>query len=142
MTGWGLVWLGVMAGALVVMALGQLVLAIVGARMARQATDAVQEVRRDLRPILEKAQKIANDAARTSDIARSQAERIDQIIALTAQRIDETLTNVQAAVSGPLRQGSAVVAGIRAAMEVLRNVSERRGSARPREEDEDALFVG
>ena len=142
MTGWGLVWLGVMAGALVVMALGQLVLAIMGARMARQATDAMQEVRRDLRPILERAQKIANDAARTSDIARSQAERIDQIIALTAQRIDETLTNVQAAVSGPLRQGSAVVAGIRAAMEVLRNVSERRGTARAREEDEDALFVG
>jgi len=134
--------LGVMAGALVVMALGQLVLAIMGARMARQATDAMQEVRRDLRPILERAQKIANDAARTSDIARSQAERIDQIIALTAQRIDETLTNVQAAVSGPLRQGSAVVAGIRAAMEVLRNVSERRGTARAREEDEDALFVG
>jgi hypothetical protein len=132
-----------MAGALVVMALGQLVLAIMGARMARQATDAVQEVRRDLRPILEKAQKIANDGARTSEIVRSQAERIDQIIALTAQRIDETLTNVQAAVSGPLRQGSAVVAGIRAAMEVLRSVSERRrGGARAREEDEDALFVG
>jgi len=139
--GWALICLAVMAVALVAMAIGQVVLALAAARVARQTTDTVQEVRRDLRPILEKAQKIANDASRTTELALLQAQRIDQILESTAHRVDETLTNIQQAVSGPLRQGSAVVAGIRAAMEVLRSVSERRARP-PVHEEDDALFVG
>ena len=141
MNGWALACLAVMAVALLAMAIGQIVLAVVAARIARQTAETVQEVRRDLRPILEKAQKIANDASRVTEIALLQAERVDQMVESTALRIDETLTSVHNAVTGPLRQGSAVIAGVRAALEVFRSVSDRRARSHGREDD-DALFIG
>jgi len=68
-----------------------------------------------------------------------QAERIDQVMESTARRIDETLTVVQESIVGPVRQGAALMAGLRAAMDVFRSGSERRRHGR---DDEDALFIG
>src|SRR5205823_11848076 len=67
--GWLIACLATMAVALVAMAIGQLVLALTAARVARQTTDTVQEFRRELRPVIEKVQKIVDDASRTSAIA-------------------------------------------------------------------------
>jgi biopolymer transport protein ExbB/TolQ len=136
--GWVLVCLAVMAVSLLAMAGGQIVLAVMAARTARQTIDTLQEFRRDIRPIVEKAQKIADDASRATAIAREQAERINQITERTAQKIDETLSTVQDAVGGPLRQGAAVIAGLRAALEVFRAVSDRRAA----KDEDDALFIG
>lgn len=136
--GWALVCLAVTAVSLLAMAAGQLMLAAAARRAARQTVDAVQEFRRELKPIVEKAQKIADDAARTTGIAVVQAERINEVTVLTAKRIDETLASVQEAVNGPLRQGAAVIAGIRAAIEVFRAAGDRRRGR----DDEDALFIG
>jgi hypothetical protein len=132
-----------MAIALVAMAIGQVVLALTAARMARQAADTVQEFRRDLRPVLDKVRQIADDASKTTAIALVQAERIDQMMESTTRRIDETVTVVQGLVTGPVRQGAALMAGLRAAIEVFRGGSERhrRGRGRGRDED-DALFIG
>ena len=141
MNGWILACLAVMALALVAMAAGQVMLALVATRVARQTTEAVQEFRRDIRPIVERVQKIAEDTSTAAALAAVQAERIDQIIEMTAQRIDETLTAVQKTVLRPLRQGAAVVAGLRAALAVFRSVSDRRTRHRARDE-EDALFIG
>lgn len=137
--GWLLACLAVMAVALVAMAVGQVVLALTAAKVARQATDSLQQFQRDLRPIIDKVQKITDDASKTTTLVAAQVERIDHMIESSARRVDETLGVVQDFVSGPLRQGSAVVAGVKAAVEIFRSVSERR--ARGREED-DALFIG
>lgn len=138
-TGWALAGLIVMAVALAAMAAGQVILAVMVARMSRQTIETVQQFRRELQPTVEKMRQVADDASKLSALAVVQAERIDQVVAATAQRIDETLTAVQDSIIGPLRQGSAVIAGLRAAIEVLRTVSERRRTAR---EEEDALFIG
>ena len=62
---------------------------------------------------------------------------------MTARRVDETLTTVQKTVFGPLRQGAALMAGIRAALGVFRPDSARGHRRRGRLRDEDdALFIG
>ena len=139
MNGWILACLGVMAAALVAMAIGQVVLAVTAARAARQAVGLVQEFRRELGPVMQKINRIADDASRASALAAVQVERVDQIMETTARRIDEILTIVQDSIIGPLRQGTALVAGLRAALEVFRSATERR---RPPREDDDALFIG
>jgi hypothetical protein len=138
--GWILACLAVMAVALVAMAVGQLVLAVNAARIARQATDAIQEFRRELRPVTEKVRKIAEDASKATSLTLVQAERVDQILETTARRVDETLALVQETVTRPLRNGTALVAGIRAAVEVFRAAGDRR--RRRVREEEDALFIG
>ena len=59
----------------------------------------------------------------------------------TVRRIDETVTVVQDVVIGPVRQGAALMAGLRAAIEVFRGRSERRRRGRD-EDDADSLFIG
>jgi hypothetical protein len=137
--GWILLCLAVMAVALVAMAIGQVVLALTAAKVARQATDSLQQFQRDLRPIIDKVHKITDDASKTTALVSVQLERIDHMLESSARRVDETLEVVQGFVSGPLRQGSAVVAGVKAAVEIFRSMSERRARTR---EEEDALFIG
>jgi hypothetical protein len=56
-------------------------------------------------------------------------------------RIDETAATVQKVIVTPLRQGAALVAGIKAAMDVFRDFT-KRSSGVPHAEDEDGLFIG
>jgi hypothetical protein len=128
-----------MAIALVVMATGQVVLAFAAARLARQTGETVQQFRRDIQPIIEKAHRIAEDASKTTSIALQQAQKISQLVDTTGRQVEETMTMLQAAVLGPVRHGTAVLAGLRAALEFFRNARARHAR---REESEDALFIG
>lgn len=139
MTDWQTIWLAVIAVAVLVMAVVQVGLVVVMMRTARQATDTLQQVRRDVQPILERAQRISDEAARATALATAQVERIDGMLASTAVRIDQTLSIVQGAIVEPVRQGAAVVAAVRAAMAVLRGIGDRQRAAR---NEEEALFVG
>lgn len=138
MTG-GEVWLATIAVAVVMMAAAQLVLAVVAMRTARQATEALQQIRRDVAPIVERAQQISLEAARAAALATSQLERIDRMLASTAARVDETLGVIQGAVVEPVRQGAALISAFRAAFAVLRGAAERQRGPR---NEEEALFVG
>jgi uncharacterized 2Fe-2S/4Fe-4S cluster protein (DUF4445 family) len=62
-------------------------------------------------------------------------------------RVDQTVTSAQQFVTGPAREGMAIVAGIRAAVsafQALREASRRRTAARSvsMEEEEESLFIG
>ncbi len=139
MTDWQLVFLGVMALALVTMAAAQLVVALSMMRAVRHVSDAVDELRRDVRPVLEKANRVAEDASRVAALAVVQAERVDLLIRSTAARIDETFRLLQSAVIEPIRQGTAIVTALRAAFSAVRAWQNRPAVA---SEDEDPLFVG
>ena len=91
MTDWQLVWLGTIAIAVAVMAALQVAALSVLIRMVLQAVKAIQKLDRDLTPLLEKAHRIADDAARTSALAAAQAERIDALVTSATERVDETL---------------------------------------------------
>ena len=144
MTDWQLVFLGVMAFSLVIMAVAQLVVALSLVKAVKQVSETVNRLEKDIRPVLDKAAKIADDASRVASLALVQAERLDAIMKTSAARIDETFTTVQRAVTEPIRQGSALLAALRAAFTVVRDWQARPATATAAAagEDEDPLFVG
>lgn len=133
------VWLGVIAVAVLVMAIVQVAVVIKLAQVAKETSAATRDLRRDLTPLIAKANRIADDAARVSALALTQMERMDHVLSTTVQRIDDTILAVQAAVVSPVRQGAAVVAGLKAALAVFRARQDRGRYGR---DDEDALFIG
>ena len=135
----GEVWLATIAVAVAVMALAQVVVLILASRALFRATEGISQLRRDLQPVLDRVHEVSIEAARVAALASSQMDRVDQMLASTAVRLDQTLTIVQGAVVGPVRQGAAVVAAFRAALTVFRGLGERRRSSR---EEDEALFVG
>ena len=139
MTDWQVVFLGVIALALVAMAGAQVYMGLTVARASRQVTDTVESLRRDVRPLIEKATKVTDDAARVTELAVVQVERVDRMVANLVTRVDDTLSVVQSSVVEPVRQGAAVVAGIRAMIGAFRD---RHGRAPAHRDDEDPLFVG
>jgi hypothetical protein len=142
-TDWAVVFLGVMAVSLLVMAAIQVGLILVGVRVARQMTAAIEDLRRELRPLSEKINRIADDASKATSLAALQVERLDQMMASTALRVDDALGLVQSMLAGPVRQGATAVAVFRAAFAMFREWK-GRASHRPRQsrDDDEALFVG
>lgn len=140
MTDWQLVWLGVIAIALSLMALIQIVVLIAIARLAWQAVQGVRDLRREIRPVMEKVHRVADDATRVSSLAVAQAERLSAFVTDTTSRLDDTVGAVQRFVTGPLRQGSAVAAAIKAVIASFR--ARPRPGRHTHHDDEDPLFVG
>jgi hypothetical protein len=87
---WSPVWLGVIAVSLVVMTSLQLWAAIAAITLARQTGQALRDFQREVQPLVEKAHRIADDAARTTALAAAQAERLDAFVRATTDRVDET----------------------------------------------------
>jgi hypothetical protein len=141
-TEWQTVFLALIAAAVVVMAVLQVAVVVAAARFARQAAQSVTELRRDLRPVVDKVNRIADDAARATALAAAQVERLDQVMSTAAARIDETMNVVQGAIIQPVRHGAAAVAAFRAAVAVFRGVRNRSRHAHHSRDDDEALFVG
>jgi len=133
------VWLGVIAVAVLVMAIIQVAVVLQLLKVAKSAAAATADLRKELTPLIAKVNKVADDAGQVSALALTQLQRVDRVLDSTAQRIDETLGVVQNAVLGPVRQGAAVMAGVKAALAVFRSRQDRRRYGR---DDEDALFIG
>jgi hypothetical protein len=138
-TDWGVVFLGVIAAATLVMAVVQVTLLVVAGRMTQKVGRAAEDVRRELRPIVQHLDAIGRDAKRASALATAQLERVDQMSADLADRLDRTLHTIQSAASGGAREGAAMLAAFRAALSAVRDF--RGPRARPGADDEDALFI-
>lgn len=135
------VFLGIIAFATAVMALVQIGAIVVLARVAMQVRDTASMIQQDLRPLIARANAIADEAQKTATIATAQAQKIDRLVTDLTQRVDETSAVIQEAILTPAREGLAIVAGLKAALGALRGLRDLR--ARPgRIEDEDALFIG
>ena len=63
----------------------------------------------------------------------------DRVFGLLVQRLEETVDTIQSAVLKPAREATALVAGIRAALNFIKDL--RTARARSRADDEDALFI-
>lgn len=133
------VWLAIIALSLLVMAVIQIGVLISLLKVSRQAAAATSELRREVTPLIIKMNKVADDAGRLSALALTQMERVDLLVDTTVQRLDDTMSTVQSAIISPVRQGAAVMAGLKAAMAVFRA---RQDRSRYRHDDEDALFIG
>jgi len=139
-TDWQLVCLAIMALSLAVMAAMQIAFVIASVRVARQLTESIAELRREMTPLIAKFNRIADDAARATSLAAMQVERVDRMMATTAAQVEDVVNILRNAMGGPFRQGAAVFMALRAVFEAFRSRKPREG--RTTRDDEDALFVG
>jgi hypothetical protein len=133
--------LGIIAVSTAVMAVMQIGAIIVLARVAMQVRDIVATLQKDVRPLIGRANQIAEDAAKTAALATAQAQKMDRLVTDLTRRVDETSAVVQQAIITPAREGMAIVAALKAGFGALRQMRDSRG--RPAGvEEEDALFIG
>ena len=135
------VFLGVIAGATALMAIVQIGAIVVLARVAVQVQGILTTVRKDIGPLLVRANAIADEASRTATLATAQAEKIDRLVTDLARRVDETSAIIQQAIIAPAREGMAVIAALKAGFGVLKGLKDVRGR-QGGVDDEDALFIG
>lgn len=139
MNGWAPLFLGVIAVATLATAIVQIAVLIAASRLARRLDRLTDRVERELQPIAGHLKTIGQEASRAAVLATAQVERADRLFADVAQRLETLLDTVQSAVGRTAREGAAIVAGFRAAVNVIRDMRARR--ARSRADDEDALFI-
>jgi hypothetical protein len=136
---WSLVFLGVIAAATLATAVVQIWLLVAAGRLARQMGRFIDDVERDVKPIIGHLNSVSRDASRAAAIAVSQVERVDALVSDVAAKIDQTITTIHSAIVTPAREGRAWVIGFQAVMAAIR---EFRSSPRARTRDEeDGLFI-
>jgi len=138
---WSQAFLGVIAVSTALMAVMQIGALVVLARVAVQVRDIVATLQKDIRPLIGRANQIAEDASRTAALATAQAQKIDRLVTDLTRRVDETSAIVQQAIITPAREGMAIVAALKAGFGALRSMRDSRGRSAGVEE-EDALFIG
>ena len=141
MNEWSQVFLGVIAGATAVMAIVQIGAIVVLARVAGQVQGILATIQTDVRPLLARANAIADEASKTATLATAQAQKIDRLVTDLTRRVDETSAVIQQAILTPAREGMAIIAALRAGFGALKGFRDLRG--RPGGvDDDDALFIG
>jgi hypothetical protein len=139
--------LGVIAVAVAVMAIVQVGAILAGLRVARRVEQLARELETSVKPLVANLTSMTAEASKAANLAAAQVERFDKLVADLAVRLEQTMAAAQQFVSGPAREGMAIVAGIRAAMAAfhgLRETARRRSAARSVaiEEEEESLFIG
>lgn len=137
------VFLGIIAAAVLVMAVIQVAAAVFALRAARQVGATVTRFEQDVKPIVASLQTMSADAAKAASTAAAQVERAGQMVADLSRRVDETAAVVQSSIIAPARDGMAIVQGILAAVGALRQGPPAPRPRRPvPAEEEDPLFIG
>ncbi len=141
MNEWTQVFLGVIAAATALIAIVQIGAIVVLARVALQVQGVVGIIQNDIKPLIARANAIAEEASRTATLATAQAQKIDRLVTDLARRVDEASLVIQQAILTPAREGMAIVAALKAGFGALKGLRDLRG--RPGGvDDEDALFIG
>lgn len=140
-------FLGAIATATVVMALVQLGIIVYGARLARRVDRMAEVIELELKPALDQVNAIGGDVSRATSLAVAQVERADELFARVAERVDRITVVTQEAVIEPLRQGSALLEGLRVALSILRGTPTSSpgplaDEVKPVTDEEEALFIG
>lgn len=138
-------FLGVIAVAVLVMALIQVGAIIAGFRLAKRVDRMADQLERDIKPLLANLTTVSSEAARAAAMAAAQIERFDRVFSELTQRVDRTLAAAHDFVTGPARQGMAVMTGVKAMIDAFKGIREatrRRTASRPAVDDEESLFIG
>ena len=147
MNGSSEIWLAVIAVAVAVMAVIQVGMVVAGLRVVRRVGRIASELESGVKPLIAHLTTVSSEASRAATMAAAQVERFDVLVSDLSNRMDQTLTAAQRFVTGPAREGMAIVAGVRAAVSALQGLRE---ASRPAiglrsaagEEEEESLFIG
>lgn len=136
------VFLGVIALAVLVMAVIQVAAIAFAIRAARRVGDAVGRLEQEVKPIMANVQAVSSEAARAAGVAAAQVDRLEGLVGEISRRVDETAAAVQSSIVVPAREGYAVLQGLLAALAAFRQGGgpSRRGPTAA--EEEDPLFIG
>jgi len=136
------VFLGVIAAAVLVMAIIQVTAIVFAIRAAQRVGDAVGRLEQEVKPIMANVQAVSSEAARAAGVAAAQVDRLEGLVGEVSKRVDETAAAVQSSIVGPAREGYAILQGLLAALATFRQgggPSRRRPATA---EEEDPLFIG
>jgi predicted PurR-regulated permease PerM len=135
------VWLGIIAVAVLVMAVIQVAAIVFAMSAARRIGQIADRLERNLNPVVSNLQTITSEAARMTTLAAAQVERADRMFADLTRRAEQVMAAVPTLL-GPAGKGFAFLNGIKAALAAIHELrrSSRRGAAHP--DEEDALFIG
>ena len=137
MSPWGEAALVVIAIASFTTAVAQVVVLLATTRLFRRVSEVAEHLEREVTPFLGHLNAIGREAARAAALATAQVERADAVLAEATRRVESALGAVQHTLSGPGREGRAILEGFRAAFDALRQPRQ----ARHRGDEEDALFI-
>ena len=140
--GWSDLFLGVIAVATLIIALIQVGALIAALRLARQAQQVIQMVHQEVRPRIDRAHAIAEEAAKTVALATVQAQKVDRLVTDLSRRVDDTSAVLQEAIITPAREGLAIVAAVKATLGALRGFRDVTHRNSRHAEEEDPLFIG
>jgi two-component sensor histidine kinase len=136
-------FLGLIAAAVIVMAVVQVGVIVVLVRLAKRVDEVSQRVEREIAPLAERLTRVADNLQQATSLAAVQVERVDRMLSSATRRAEETMGLIQGAVVGPMREGLAVIAAIRGVVGAFKSF--RRGDGgrgASRFDDEDPLFIG
>jgi hypothetical protein len=141
------VLLGVIALAVAIMAIVQIGAIVAGLRVARRVEHMATELETGIKPLLANLTTLSTEATKAATIAAAQVERFDKVFGELSTSLQQTLAAAQRLMSGPAREGMALVAGVKAAVsafQTLRETSRRRTAVRHGtiDEEEESLFIG
>ena len=141
MESWTVVFLGIIAGATLVMAVVQVGAAVQAARIARRVERLTERLERDIQPHVGHLTEATREAARTVSLATAQIQRVDALVSDAGRHLERTVTHIQTAVAGPARQGVAVLSALRSTVGSIgrRGARRRRPSHTP---EDEGLFIG
>jgi hypothetical protein len=135
------IFLGIIAAALVVSTAIQVAAALAALKVARRINQLAETFEQEVRPIVSNLQTLSADAARATALAAGQIERADQLVTTLSRRVDETAATVQNIILQPMRDGLAVIEGLKAVIAAFRQPKEA-GRKQPPAGHDDDLFVG
>ena len=139
MNTWSVVFLGVIAIATLATAIVQIWLLLAAERLARQVGRFVDEIEREIKPLIGHLNSMSRDASRAAAMAVAQVERLDALVSDAAAKIDQTITTIHSAIVTPAREGRAWIVGLQAVMAAIRHFrNPPRGRTR---DEEDGLFI-
>ena len=147
MTQTGELFLGIIAFSVMVMALIQIGAIYAGIRLARRVDQLAVQMDQEIKPLIANLTTLSGEASRAATLAAKQAERLDRVFGELVERVDTTLAAAEDFVTGPARQGMAIMAGVKAVMDAFRGFREassrrRTTAARPAMDEEESLFIG
>ena len=145
MSGTGELFLGIIAFAVVVMAALQVAAIFAGIRLARRVDELATQMEQEIKPLIANLSALSSEAARAAALAARQAERLDRVFGEMVERVDKTLDAAHQFVTGPAKQGMAIMAGVKAVIDSFRGIREasrRRNAPRQAIDEEESLFIG
>jgi hypothetical protein len=134
--------LGVIAVGVALMAIMQVVALVYVARAAGRADRLIQGMAEDVRPIIADVRGVVADAAKTASAALAQVGRAERQIADLGSKLEGAFGQLETKVMAPMREGTALLVGIRAAIAAFSAQGRKRDKSPPSDEEDDPLFVG